>query len=105
MRRLTTVTARDALPLFRAVIRPGRQNMTTRFLAVTTVAGLALAVGIGSGGAQAKPAKPAIDPDAMEALKKMGAFLRDQQKFTVRSDMTTDDLLPSGQKVQFEGTA
>jgi hypothetical protein len=78
--------------------------MTTRFLAVTTAATLALGLGVGSGAAQAKPAKPAIDPDAMESLRKMGAFLREQQKFSVRSAMTTDDQLASGQKVQFAGT-
>ena len=54
--------------------------------------------------AAAKSAKPAIDPEAMQALHKMGAFLRDQQKFSVRAIMTTDDLLASGQKVQFNGT-
>ena len=76
--------------------------MTFRVLAVTTAASLALAAGIRS---EAAPAKPAIDPDAINALHKMGAFLRDQQKFSVRANMTTDDLLASGQKVQFEGTA
>jgi hypothetical protein len=79
--------------------------MRIRILAVTTAASLALAAGIRSEAAQAKPAKPAIDPDAMNALHKMGAFLRDQEKFSVRANMTTDDLLTSGQKVQFEGTA
>jgi hypothetical protein len=79
--------------------------MRIHFFAVTAATSLALAVGVSSGAAQAKPAKPAIDPEAMEALKKMGAFLREQQKFSVRANMTTDDLLASGQKVQFEGTA
>jgi hypothetical protein len=79
--------------------------MRIRVLAVTTAATLAVAAGIGWGPAQAKPVKPALDPDAMNALHRMGAFLRDQQKFTVHASMTTDDLLSSGQKVQFEGTA
>ena len=78
--------------------------MTLRILAVTTVTSLALAAGVRARGAQAKPGKPAIDPEAIEALHKMGAFLRDQQKFSVRAAMTTDDLLASGQKVQFAGT-
>ena len=47
-------------------------------------------------------ATPAADtPDAIAALKKMGAFLRDQQMFAVKGQMTTDDVLASGQKVQF----
>ena len=51
----------------------------------------------------AKPA-PAISPDAIAALQKMGEFLREQQSFSVQARMTTDDQLASGQKVQFGGT-
>jgi hypothetical protein len=77
----------------------------THLMAVTIAAGLALGPGSWSRTAEAKPAaKPAVDPDAIAALHKMGAFLREQQKFSVRSSVTTDDLLASGQKVQFEGT-
>jgi hypothetical protein len=49
-------------------------------------------------------APPAVDPDAISALQKMGEFLRKQQMFSVQSRMTTDDQLKSGQKVQFGGT-
>jgi hypothetical protein len=51
----------------------------------------------------AKPAKPAIDPDAIAALHRMGEFLRAQQAFSVQARGTTDDPLPSGQKVQLNG--
>ncbi len=34
----------------------------------------------------------------------MGEFLRNQQAFAVQSRVTTDDVLPSGQKVQYGGT-
>ena len=54
--------------------------------------------------AKSAPAKPAIDPDAISALHKMGEFLRNQQNFSVQARMTTDDVLPSGQKVQYGGT-
>ena len=54
-------------------------------------------------GAKSAP-PPAVDPDAVSALHKMGEFLRKQQMFAVQARMTTDDLLPSGQKVQFGGT-
>jgi hypothetical protein len=54
-------------------------------------------------GAKAPP-KPAVDPDAIAALHKMGEFLRNQQNFSVQARTTTDDLLRSGQKVQFGGT-
>jgi len=78
--------------------------MRSHLGAVTVAAGLALGVG-GWSKAEAKPsATPAVDPDAIAALQKMGTFLRDQQKFSVRAGVTTDDLLSSGQKVQFGGT-
>jgi hypothetical protein len=79
--------------------------MRSHLVAVAIAAGLALGAGIRPE-AQAKPAssKPAVDPDAVAALHKMGGFLRDQQKFAVRANVTTDDLLASGQKVQFDGT-
>ncbi len=72
---------------------------------IAAAAGLALGPGTWSRTAEAKSAaKPAVDPDAIAALQRMGAFLRDQQKFSVRASVTTDDLLASGQKVQFGGT-
>jgi hypothetical protein len=50
------------------------------------------------------PKRAGVDPAAIAALQKMGAFLRAQQSLEVRSETTTDDVLPSGQKVQFGGT-
>jgi hypothetical protein len=44
---------------------------------------------------------PAIDPGAMEALDKMGAYLRTLKSFQVRADITTDDVLDDGQTIQF----
>jgi len=46
---------------------------------------------------------PAIDPTVIEALDRMGTYLREQQEFSVRAETTTDGILESGQKVQFEG--
>lgn len=44
---------------------------------------------------------PAIDPGAMEALDKMGVYLRTLKSFQVRADVTTDDVLDDGQTIQF----
>jgi hypothetical protein len=52
----------------------------------------------------AEPKKPAVDPTAIAALQKMGAFLRSLQTLEVQSEMTTDDVLGSGQKVEYGGT-
>ena len=95
---------RRRVRIFAPGLLAGRQTMRTHFVAATTLAALALGAGAGSRPSFAKSAAPAIDPDAIDALHKMGAFLRDQQKFTVRATATTDDLLSSGQKVQFSGT-
>ena len=54
--------------------------------------------------AKSGPAKPAVEPEAISALQKMGEFLRNQQNFSVQARSTTDDVLASGQKVQFGGT-
>jgi hypothetical protein len=45
--------------------------------------------------------QPAIDPVAMEALDKMGVYLRTLKSFQVRADVTTDDVLDDGQTIQF----
>ena len=60
------------------------------------------AAGIAADTAQ-EPA--AVDPAALSALDRMGTFLRTLNSFEVRSRTTLDDVLDSGQKLQFDGTA
>jgi len=48
---------------------------------------------------------PAVEPEAISALEKMGAFLRDQQSFTVRTTTQTDQVLESGQKIRLSANA
>lgn len=55
-----------------------------------------------SAGARADEEPPAKDPQAMKALDTMGAFLRDQKSFTVRTTTQTDYVLDNGQKVRLE---
>jgi len=50
--------------------------------------------------ADAKNAAPAVDPDAVEAVKKMGAYLRTLKVFQVHGDITHDDVLEDGLIVQ-----
>ena len=45
----------------------------------------------------ASQGKSTIDPDAMEALNKMGAYLRSLKAFQVDSEVTNDDVLDDGQ--------
>lgn len=48
---------------------------------------------------------PAIDPEAMAALQRMGAYLRTLQSFEVQTNSTIDIVMEEdGQKLQFDGT-
>lgn len=53
--------------------------------------------------ASAQAADPAIDPGAMEALQKMGTYLRSLGAFRVVTSTTRETVLEDGQKVQYEG--
>jgi hypothetical protein len=73
--------------------------------------GVALPIALGLGTlaqAQTPAATPAAaatkpDPDALAALNKMGEALRAMTAFTVTADVTTEQVLDSGQKLQYEG--
>jgi hypothetical protein len=55
--------------------------------------------------AQAADTTTKIDPDAIQALTRMGAYLRTLKAMEVRAAMTTEDVLLDGQKVQSMKTA
>lgn len=44
------------------------------------------------------------NPAAIKRLDEMGAFLRDQKTFSVRSQTATDEVLENGQKIQLSAT-
>jgi hypothetical protein len=43
---------------------------------------------------------PAIEPGAMDALNKMGSYLRTLNSFQVKADITDDDVIEDGQTIQ-----
>ncbi len=47
----------------------------------------------------------AIEPGAMDALNKMGVYLRTLKSFQVVANITTDDVLDDGQTIQFSSKA
>lgn len=53
--------------------------------------------------AQPSRAEPTIEPDAMAALQKMGAYLRSLKAFQVEATTSEEDVLTDGQKVQSSG--
>jgi hypothetical protein len=61
---------------------------------------------IAASAADTAPAASAskVDPDAMAALDKMGAELRSHNNFDVKADITHEDVLGDGQKLQYAGT-
>lgn len=70
-----------------------------------TLAALAAALFILAAPAQAndQPGAPVIDPGAMEALNRMGTYLRALDAFRVESSTTRETVLEDGQKIQYEG--
>ena len=49
----------------------------------------------------AQPGKPIIDPRADKLLKAMSDYLAAEKQFSVRAEVDFDDVLPTGQKVQY----
>lgn len=63
-----------------------------------------LCLTLGPAQAQEPAAAPDRDPEAMAALDKMGASMRRLRSFAVHADITSEEVLKSGQKLQFGGT-
>jgi hypothetical protein len=55
--------------------------------------------------APAAPAPAAVDEDAIEALKEMGAFLQTLTRFEVKTSVTGESVLMDGQKLQRSASA
>ncbi|MBO9709507.1 MAG: DUF2092 domain-containing protein [Caulobacter sp.] len=67
---------------------------------------MSLALGLATsalGQAASSPPSPKPDADAIAALNKMGEALRALTAFTVSADVTTEDVLDNGQKLQYAG--
>ena len=45
-----------------------------------------------------------VAPEAMKALDQMGAYLRTLKDFQVQAEITTEDVLEDGQKIQYSST-
>ena len=67
-------------------------------MATKSIIIIAMLTGPAIGATQSKA--PTIEPEAIAALEKMGAYLRAQQSFTIRTNIETDYVLESGQTVR-----
>ena len=87
-----------------------------RFVSTAPVFGLALLLSSAAMGqttpastspaqapAATAPAHPTLEPEAVAALERMGAYLRTLTTFGAAADVTSEEVLPSGQKVQYTG--
>ena len=79
----------------------------SRLALLAAIAGLCLFGGSGrhalaqtDQAADAKDTAPAVDPDAVDAVKKMGAYLRTLKVFQVLGAVTHDDVLEDGLIIQ-----
>ena len=68
-------------------------------------AALAAAAALAHPPAAARAQPAAVDTAAMNALARMGAYLNTLDAFQVRAEITADDVLADGQKVQRTSTA
>jgi hypothetical protein len=86
---------RTLSPIHRSPTRRGTWAAALVVLAGVTLAPLA---------ARAKDAdgrKPIVDPRADQLLRSMSEYLGGEKQFTVHADVEFDDVLPTGQKVQY----
>jgi hypothetical protein len=51
------------------------------------------------------PEEPVVEPEAIDALKAMGTYLRSLKAFEVVSDFTVEEVLDDGQKIMNSGAA
>lgn len=88
----------------RSVIRRGAAA-AARPLPGLLAIGLALALNFPAAAQPAATAPAAkLEPEAMQALERMGAYLRTLQRFSVKSSATADVVDEDGQKLQFSAT-
>jgi len=57
-----------------------------------------------SGAAAAQDPATQRDPESVAALERMGAALRAMDSFAMHADVTREDVLSTGQKIQYSGT-
>ena len=74
-----------------------------RMLTATSFAAGLFALGIGVASAAPETAAPAVEPNAQDALSKMGAYLRSQQAFEVHVDIVREEVDNNDQKLSSWG--
>jgi hypothetical protein len=89
-----------------AMVESVRERMMTRRTKRMVVGAVSFLVGVlATRPASAEePQVPTIAPDAERVLRDMGEYLKTTQQLSFHADITYDDLLPTGQKIQLGAT-
>jgi hypothetical protein len=80
-----------------------RKNVVLSLLAMSLAVPIAYAQTAPAGAD--KPAANAVDPAAIQALKDMGKYLQTLNRFEVSTEVSGEDVLADGQKLQHTATA
>ncbi|HVR98521.1 MAG TPA: DUF2092 domain-containing protein [Thermoanaerobaculia bacterium] len=76
--------------------------MPSRRITLAAFAALLFAVPWAGAAQEAGASAPAVEPGAVAALERMGTFRQTLKSFEIRAAAETDEVLVSGQKLQFE---
>lgn len=83
--------------------RPPSRRLATGVLLIAVTALLPMGHAMAAGQKKSAERAPIVDKQADALLKKMGNTLRQAKAFKLHAEITFDDVLPSGQKIQYAG--
>lgn len=103
MRSIGDFTRNEFASSTRALFISLSLSTCTALAAGTTPTGTAVAQSASAPAATADPNAPTIAGSADRLLKEMGSYIGSADQFTFHADIAFDQVIPSGQKIQFSG--
>jgi len=83
--------------------RPPSRRLATGVLLIAVTALLPMGHAMAAGHKKSAERSPVVDKQADALLRRMGDTLRKAKAFKFHAEITFDDVLPSGQKIQYAG--
>ncbi len=90
-----------AIKVYRYKLLPGFLLAFSLFLISPQIFAEEQKEGAAPAAAKQEQAEAAIDPEASRILKLAGDFLKSADKFSVHAEISFDDVLPSGRKIEY----